>query len=180
MKQKLLNKKIIIILILLIILICGVIIIKKHNNFSPSIENTNVLDEPTLGKEKIIIDMNNKKNVSIKDNIKTNISKKLDENHYITNSSGKENKKIVVNNIKLYANKEKEATYFSANITNNSNKDIDELLMFFDFYRTKKSDFIFYSADVAIYNLKKGETQKIEFSSFEDDFSNAYDLKILY
>ena len=116
-----------------------------------------------------------KDNVVIKDNNKINISDKIKERHYFIEKVVP-NKNIYVEDIQIYGDIKKQKSFFKAKIINND-IDYENLTIFIDFINKKGEVFI--SELYVIDSIKKGESKVIEVDDIED-FSNAYDVKILY
>ena len=176
------SRKKIILIVIISIVILGIIFLtylsKKDNNPDNNKDtdiSSNEKNNDMISRRKTI-DMDNEENVSIKDGTKYNDSEKIEEEHYVENGDGV-NKDIVISDINLFGVEKDGKTYFTAKITNNGNEDYNSLILFLDFY--DKDEKMIYSQEYHVKNLKKNTSQNIELERRED-FSNAYDVKILY
>lgn len=174
------NKKKVILIIIGFILVTVIVILvifsrTADNNSIPSHDDTK--QEDLVKREEI--NMDDPVNVDIHDGKKYNNSTELKENHYVKNGEGF-NKAIVISDIEVYADSETNTSYFKAKITNNSDKNYDSLSLFLNFYREKNTDYIFFSSPYTVKNFKKGSTKNIKLEILHEDFSNAYDVEILY
>lgn len=167
-----------IVIIISVILVINIILfivfrnINKENNKTKN--NINQIKQllPAMPNP---INKDKKDNVVIKDNNKINTSDKIKERHYFIEKVVP-NKNIYVEDIQIYGDIKKQKSFFKAKITNND-KDYENLTIFIDFLNKKGEVFI--SELYVIDSIKKGESKVIEVNDIED-FSNAYDVKILY
>ena len=159
MKNKI-NKKIIYALLLIIIIVLSVLLIVYVNTRLNKKEEI-IEEKPYYG----LIDMENKENVKIENNVKENISDKLLQE--------KKFEEMTVKEIQLIA---KDATTnFTATIENTSQKDYEESQIEIVFLKEDGSEYGVLPTYLA--SLKIGETTQIN-ASTTSDLTNAYDFMI--
>lgn len=165
------NKKIILILlfgiIIFIVIIIGCILIfpKKETNDNNSIEL----------KEEIfkVVDSENKNNVEINDNIKTNVSDKVTGTTKATGVSENDiDGKVYITDVKIQADIEKDTCSFYGILHNDTGIDIKSLFLNFVFYVDKNK--IKDGAEYHCSDVKNGSTCEITFNTAVDISNISY------
>lgn len=192
-------KKIISLICIFIVLILfiSVTIYKVKNSNSSSLDNSNINENNNLTEEQlkspdtitpaikddvIILDAEgptinpeNNENTKLEEDKKVNTSDKISQIHYFI-ENGKENKNIIISNIKLSSSFNNNLSTIEAKITNNSETDIENQIIFIEFY-DKNNESI--GLTQTIISIKSGSEKIINVESIYD-FSVAKDVKIYF
>lgn len=162
------HKWIFIVLLLALIAIVTVLIINGKK------EELNDNDKGVV----YVVDRNNKENVKIKNNIKYNISKEINKDHYLVNpaDNGK-NKKLILKDVLIIGDMNRDMCHFSGVLYNETTVTIDKLFMSANFY-DKEENYITNFERICD-NLESGGKCDIDFD-IGRDISNAYSMEVIY
>ncbi len=158
------NKTLLIIVILLLAIACVIAGLIFLNNDTKKNEIVPTPDEEL----RPAVDIDNKQNVKIENNVKTNVSKKLNEKHTFDFI---DNNKITIDNISLKADANTGDTTFKFSLTSSVNIEAKAVgLSFVD-----KDGNSINGYEITIENIAANDAKEITLT-FRDDFSNAYDF----
>lgn len=169
--KKKINIKLILIIISIIVIVTIIFFLIK---FKVNSKNNIIFEEEIIK----IVDANNNDNVEVKDNIKTNISKKvIGTTEAVGVSDNDIDGKVCITDVLIKSNIEDDTCTFSGIVHNNTGKDIETLFINFRFYMN--SGVLKDGAEKFCYDLKKGETCELKFN-MTTDISNIEYYEIEY
>lgn len=164
------KKKIIIILLIIFVVLCISILLILNDNEKRGYENA---DEPS----NFVVDVSNKENISIIDNIKTNNSEKVRNRVYAKALNEGLDNVIYMDNGSIKADIDNDTCVFEGNIYNNTGIDIMRLCISIVFY--SNDDKIIGTVEYYVNDFKNNTSQNVKYDS-EYDISNAYRYTLVY
>lgn len=166
------KKKIIILLFIFIIISISICLLFNLNK-----KKDRKIYEEVNEPSNFVVDVSNKENISIVDNIKTNNSEKVRNRVYAKALNEGLDNVIYMDNGSIKADIDNDTCVFEGNIYNNTGIDIKRLCISIVFY--SNDDKIIGTVEYYVNDFKNNTSQNVKYDS-EYDISNAYRYTLVY